>query len=217
MKSWSVLATLTLLVLFFSVTPGLQAQEEEEARDILELCLSGGLGLPMSGLSDWHDSLGTKTGWSLGIDFGYFMKDNIVVGINFQYTQFGIDGPPEVKGAYHRLYNPNIYAKYYFVGESDLEPYIKAHIGIENPKFTTSMMGPKYRAISYDASLAYGIGAGLFYYRSDYSGLYIEANYHAANTSSAQRVYATEELNFKENIGVFDIHAGVRLLVGSDE
>ncbi len=214
MKFWSILLTLTLV---FAINTVAFAQDEEEERDLLEVCLYGGLGSPMGGLGDWHDSLGAKMGWSLGMDFGYFMKPNVVVGFNFQYTQFGIDGPAEVEGASHRLYNPNLYAKYYFQGESDLEPYIKAHVGIENPKFYTSLIDTKYRSVSYDASFAAGFGVGLFYYRSDYSGLFIEANYHYAATSDAQRVYSEETLNFVENVAVFDIHAGVRVLVGSGE
>jgi hypothetical protein len=214
MKLWSILLTLILL---FAINTGAFAQDEEEARDLLEICVYGGLDSPIGGLGNWHDSLGAKLGWSLGMDIGYFMKSNLVVGFNFQYTQFGIDGPADIKGAHHRLYNPNIYAKYYFVGDSDLEPYIKGHVGIENPKFTTSLVEPKYRAVSYGASLAAGFGVGLFYYRSDYSGLFIEANYKYADTKNAQRVYAEETLDFEETVGVFGIHAGVRLLIGSDE
>lgn len=214
MKFWSILLTLILL---FAITTAAFAQDEEEERDLLEVCFYSGVGSPMGGLADWHDSLGAKLGWSLGMDFGYFMTPSLVVGFNFQYTQFGIDGPAEVEGAHHRLYNPNLYAKYYFSGESDFEPYIKGHIGFENPKFTTSLDGPKYRAISYDASLAAGLGIGLFYYRTDYSGLFIEANYNYAATSGSEREYANQTLTFNETISILDIHAGVRLLVGSDE
>ncbi|MDH3891998.1 MAG: hypothetical protein OEV49_13035 [candidate division Zixibacteria bacterium] len=214
MKLWSILL---MLILLLTINSTLLAQDEDEARDLLEICVYGGVGSPMGNLSDWHDSLGAKLGWSLGVDFGYFMMPSLVVGFNFQYTQFGIDGPAEVDGAHHRLYNPNLFAKYYFSGESDFEPYIKGHVGIENPKFTTLLTGPKYRSVSYDASLAAGFGVGLFYYRTDYSGLFIEANYNYAATKDAQRVYAEETLDFVEDISVFDIHAGVRLLIGSGE
>jgi hypothetical protein len=215
MKFWSILLSLILL---FAISTSAFAQDDEEERDLLEICFFGGVGSPMGGLGDWHDSLGAKLGWSAGMDFGYFMKPNLVVGVNFQYTQFGIDGPDAVKDASHRLYNPNLYAKYYFSGESDFEPYVKAHVGLENPKFTTSIENDaRYRAISYDAVLAAGFGIGLFYYRTDYSGLFIEAGYNYADSKDIDRQFSGQTLTFDETIGVLDIHAGVRVLVGSGE
>lgn len=218
MKFWSIL---TALFLIFAINTVALAQDDDEDRDLLEICFYGGLGSPMGGLTDWQDSLGATMGWSGGIDLGYFMKPNLVVGVNFQYTQFGIDGPASLDGASHRLYNPNIFAKYYFSGESDFEPYIKGHVGIENPKFTTDWStdegASRYQSLSYDASLAAGFGVGLFYYRTDYSGLFIEANYHYADTKNAKRDYADRSFSFDETVGVLDIHAGVRVLIGSDE
>lgn len=215
MKFWSILLA---LILVFAINTVAFAQEDDEERDLLEICFYGGLGSPMGGLTDWHDSLGAKMGWSLGLDLGYFMKPNLVVGVNFQYTQFGIDGPDNLEGSSHRLYNPNLYAKYFFTGESDFEPYIKGHVGLENPKFTTSLEAQsKYRAISYDASLAVGLGVGLFYYRTDYSGLFIEVNYNYADTKGVERDFGGRTLSFEETVGVLDIHAGVRVLVGSEE
>ncbi len=215
MKRLSIaLAALLLLTLNISA---LAQDDYEEESDLLEICFNGGFGLPMGGLSDWHDSLGAKTGWSVGLDFGYFATPKLVVGLSFQYTELGIDASDAAEDLKHRLYNPNLYTKYYFSGESNFEPYVKVHVGIENPKFTSTLTGPKYRAISYDASLAYGIGAGVFYYMSDYSGLYLEMNYHAASTSDAKKEYIDQTLVFDENVAVLDIHAGVRVLVGSGD
>ena len=218
MKFWSILLALTLII---GINTAAFAQDEEEERDLLEICFYGGLGSPMGGLGDWKDTLGAKMGYSGGIDFGYFMKPNIVVGFNFMFTQFGVDGPAGLEDASHRLYNPNLYAKYYFSGESDFEPYIKAHVGVENPKFTTPVVtdigNTRYQSVSYDASLAAGIGLGLFYYRTDYSGLFIEANYHYADTKDAKREYADKVFNFEETTGVLDIYVGIRVLVGSGE
>ncbi|MFH1687200.1 MAG: outer membrane beta-barrel protein [bacterium] len=222
MKRLSALA-MALLVLALHVTA--LAQDEEEERDLLEVCFYGGLGMPTGGISDFHDSLGAKTGWSFGVDMGYFVKYNLVVGVNFVFTQFGVDAvnaanePTEADGTHHRLYNPNLYAKYYFVGESNFEPYVKAHVGIENAKFMTGrvMPTPHYWATSYDPVLAYGVGAGVFLYSSDYSGLFVEANYHMARSKDAEREYADETLVFGENLAVLDIHAGIRILIGSGD
>lgn len=212
-KNSLIVAIVVLLLANVSVL----AQDEEE-RDVLETCFYGGLGFPSGGASDFGDSLGAKMGWNLGIDIGYFFTNNVVLGFNFSFTQFGIEENDLLEGSYHRLYNPNLYLKYYFKGESNWEPYIKAHIGVENPKFTTLLKYPaKFQSTSYDPSLAYGLGAGLFYYSADYSGIFLEVNYHMANTKDAERVYDEETLVFGDNMGVLDIHAGVRVLVGSGE
>ncbi|HOP06869.1 MAG TPA: hypothetical protein PLF13_06205 [candidate division Zixibacteria bacterium] len=213
-KYSTVIAILVLLI-----ASGSALAQEEEARDVLETCFYGGLGIPSGGITDFGGDLGAKTGWSLGIDIGYFMRYNVVVGVNFIYTQMAIDGGPEVDGLYHRLYNPNLYVKYYFMGESNFEPYIKAHVGVENPKFTTYLQlpDPKYHATSYDASLAYGIGAGVFYYSADYSGLFLEVNYHAAQTKDAEKSWDEQTVVFGDNLGMIDIHAGIRILIGSGE
>jgi len=202
-----------LAVMFLGVS--VFAQEEE--RDVLEVGFYGGLAVPAAGISDWNDSLGAKTGWDVGIDVGYFASSNIVIGLSFVYSQFSIDAPADNPASElkHRLYNPNLYFKYYFIGESNWEPYIKAHVGVENAKFTTPLIAPKYRAISYDPALAYGFGAGIFRYTSDYSGLYLEATYHLAATSEAKREYAEQTLVFGENLGVVDLHLGIRILIGS--
>ncbi|MCK4460321.1 MAG: hypothetical protein KAW46_00870, partial [candidate division Zixibacteria bacterium] len=64
---------------------------------------------------------------------------------------------------------------------------------------------------------AAGIGLGLFYYSADYSGIFLEINYHYAATSDAKCEYLNETLTFDETLGVLDIHAGVRVMIGSGE
>ena len=213
MKRFSVTLAVLLLVAFSSSA---FSQDEEEERDILEIGFYGGLGVPVGGIGDFNDSLGAKNGWALGLDFGYFVTTNIIFGFSFTYTQFGVDGPDLVSDASHRLYSPSLYTKYYFIGESNWEPYLKVHVGLDNPKFTTWSKGA-YNAISYDPIFAYGFGGGLFYYTADYSGLYIEANYHSAASEDSMCDYETDPLVFGKNIGVIDIHAGIRILIGSGD
>ena len=215
MKKLSVLCAAFLLL---AVNLTALAQDEEEEKDFMEMNFYGGLGIPAGGISDWHDTLGAKTGFSMGIDLGYFLKPNLVIGVNMVYSQFSIDAEDEASELHHRLYNPNAYIKYYFQGESNLEPYIKAHIGLENPKFTTfvgNFAGNRYREKTYDPSLAFGFGAGVFYYTADFSGLFLEVNYHHALTEDSKAEYGGQEYTFGENLGIVDIHAGVRILIGS--
>jgi len=213
------LSLLLVFLLIFAVNITALAQEGEE-KDLFEVNLYGGMGIPSGSISDWNDSLGAKMGWDIGFDFGYFIKPNITLGINFVYTEFGVDADNVASELNHRLYNPNFYIKYYFEGESNLVPYLKGHLGIENPKFATFVSneeGNRYREKSYDPCFAYGFGAGLFYYTADYSGLFLEINYHGASSESAKANYSGIEYEFGENIGVIDIHAGIRILISSGE
>lgn len=203
------------LAVIFTATLCVSSFAQDVERDVLEVSFMGGLAVPAAGISDWHDSLGANTGWNVGLDVGYFATSNFVVGLSFVYSQFSIDADDEASELKHRLYNPNLYLKYYFIGESYWEPFIKAHVGVENAKFTTSLVAPKYKAVSYDPALAYGVGAGIFRYTSDYSGLFLEATYHLAATSEAKREYAEQTLVFGENLGIFDLHLGIRILIGS--
>ena len=216
MKKLSVLLAVIFL-LSFNLTA--IAQDEEEERDLLEISLVGGLGMPVGGIADAHDNIpGAKLGYGFGIGLGYFVRSNVVMGVDFRITEFPADATDEADGTKHRLFNPNVFMKYYLVGESNWEPYLKLHIGVENAKFTALHSNPRaYGATSYDPSLAFGIGGGLFYYSADYSGLYLEAEYHHANTSDAECEYATETLVFGENLSVLSIRAGIRLIVGSGE
>jgi len=211
MRKFGILLAALLLLSALSVS----AQEEEEERDVLEMNFGVGVGIPGSGISDWMDTLGAKTGWSLGMDIGYFLSPKMVLGFNFTYYQFTIDGNDQTANLHHRFYSPSAYLKYYFEGESNLVPYLKLHAGVENPKFTTWVSDGtfRYREKSYDPTFAFGIGAGAFYYTSDYSGLFIEANYHQAITKNTTATFGGNTYDFGTNAGLIDIHAGVRILI----
>lgn len=215
-------ALMAVLVLF-SVNFTVLAQEEDEERDIIEVSFFGGVGVPGGGLSDWttsNEERGAETGWDIGIDAGYFLSPTLVAGLNFVYTEFSIDASSEQPNHNHRLYNPNLYIKYLFEGESNWIPYVKGHVGVENVKFSTfveNVAGNRYREISYDPSFGFGVGAGLFYYTADYSGLFLEASYHHAFSKDTKATYLDTEYELGENVGVFDVHAGVRILIGTGE
>jgi len=218
MKKRSILVVV-LFLLTYNLT--VLAQEEAEERDVAEVSFFGGTGVPAGGLSDWTTSdeeRGAKTGWDIGIDAGYYLAPSLVVGLNLIYTQLSIKTDGEQSNHKHRLYNPNVYIKYLLEGESNWVPYVKGHIGVENPKFSTfvtNIQGNRYREISYDPSFGLGAGLGLFYYTADYSGLFLEANYHHAFTKDTKATYQDTDYIFGDDINVFDIHAGIRILIGS--
>ena len=209
---------LALAGLLFSATNLMAQDYEEEERDVLELSFYSGLGVPMGGLTDWSDSLGAKSNILFGIDFGYFLTSDMVLGFNFTYAGYGIDGPVDLPNMKHRFYNPALYLKYYFWGEGDLVPYVKGSLGIDNAKFATglvredeSVASARYRELSYDPALSFGLTAGVFYYTSDYSGLFLDATYHNGFTKDASKTYGGVEYKFDETASILEIHAGINV------
>jgi len=224
MKKGSILIAVLVLL-----TVNLTVLAQDEERDVVEMGFFGGLGIPGSGLTDWKTGdyeWAAKTGFDLGMDVGYFLRPNLVVGLNFIYTQFPVDTDTqfpndtggEMSGHQHRLYNPNFYVKFLFEGESNWTPYVKGHVGLENPKFSTfveNVAGNRIRELSYDPAIAFGLGAGLIYYTAYYSGVFIEANYHQAFSKNAEATYQDDLYEFGEDLSTFDIHFGIRILFSS--
>lgn len=212
---------LILIVISLLLISGTALAQDEDyfVKDVLEVNFYGGAGIPSGNLSDFSDTLGAETGINYGLDIGYFLTNDLVFGFNFSFTQFSIKDSDGTGDLNHKLYSPNLYLKYYFTGESDFIPYLKGSAGLEFAKFTTFVTSPgRYREISYDPVLAYGAGAGIFMFVSDFSGLFFEANYRGAVSA------ADTEANFQDNIykfgsdlGRIDIHAGVRVLIAPNE
>lgn len=207
---------IALMIFAMLATQTAVAQDEDDSHDVLEFSIYSGVGLPISGLKNFQDSLGAELGWGLGFDLGYFVSSSFVLGLNFRYTQFGIESDVDLGSLKHKLYNPNLYAKLYFQGETDWEPFLTAFVGLENPKFTTATVD-RYREISYDVAVSVGGGLGIFYFTSDYSGLFLQANYRHAFTVDSKGSHAGVEYFFNQSVDQFEIFAGIRLLVGSDE
>jgi len=212
----SSLAKLTLVFLLLCSLTAVAQEYEEQEKDVLELSLFGGAGIPGSSLKDWNDSLGTKTGWEIGLDFGYFLTPQLVLGFDFTYVQFAIDTKTEAQSLHHRLYDPSLYLKYYIpIQNSNFAPYVKAHAGLDNAKFATLVVNPpRYRELSYDPAFAFGVGVGAVYYTSYYSGIYVEANYHRALSKDAEKKFEDQTYKFGTNYGLIDIHAGIAVYFG---
>lgn len=217
------LILLFILTIFFAFSFSISAQEEE-SRDVLEVLIKGGLAIPDGGIKNWNDGVDAKTGWNFGVDIGYFYKENLVIGFKFLYQQMSIStdrlADNSLQNSKHRLYSPNLYVKYIRISESRWEPYVSGHLGVENAKFTSEVANTiqnRYRALSYGPALSYGLSAGLFYWNSDYSGLFLEGTFHGASTNSVSASYSGNNYSFETNLRTFDINFGVRFLFSTGE
>ncbi|HVP06278.1 MAG TPA: hypothetical protein VMS71_00445 [Candidatus Acidoferrum sp.] len=212
----ALLAALPLLVSAQTKTSSASTTSDE--RDALEVSVNAGLGLPMGAVKTWNDTLGAKSAIDLGGEVGMFLGQNYVLGLQFNYYQFGIDTQSDAKSLHHRLYSPALYLKRYFFGGSDFVPFVRIGAGLDFPKFATLINDAgslKYRELSYNASFAFELGAGVFYYTSDFGGFYAEAGYHQGFTNGAKKSYQNQDYRFPGNISRFDLRAGIRVFFGS--
>ncbi len=190
--------------------------QEEKWRNF-EVVLHGGLAVPSSGLSDWQDSLGAKTGFNFGLEGGYYFTLKLCAGLYFNYTQTGMEGDWDRK---FRMYDFGAYFKYAFAGESFWEPYLKMSVGLNSPKFPTFVAEPgdvpRLREQSYDPNMAAAIYAGLLYYTFDFGGVYFEAGYHYDFLEGTKANYHGVEYEIEENISYLDLRFGVNVYFGPE-
>ena len=225
MKKLSALLMLISLLVLLEPAAA-QDDYEDVIKDYLEVVGSFGVNIPSGALSDWESpagiKVGAKTGFGFGGDIGYFLTTNMVLGIHFTYVQYSIDSEVDLPGLNHRFYNPSLYFKYYFFGESNWAPFLKAEIGVDNPKFTTQVQEDgtgrfKYRELSYDPVLSFGGSAGLFRYTSDYSGVFVEANVHYGLSDKSEGTYQSSTYEFGEKSLLIQLQGGIKVFFGPGE
>jgi hypothetical protein len=212
-----VIALAALLPLMVSAQTESSADEEH---DFLEVGLQAGLGIPFGSVKTWNDTLGAKAGLNLGGEIGMYLNKDYVLGFQFNYYQMKINTSAPVGNLKHRLYSNSVYLKRYFSSNSNFVPYVKVNAGIDFPKFTTWVidgLDRKFRELSYKGAFGAGLGAGMFYYTSDFGGFYVEADYHHTFSNGVKKDYADSEYKFPGTISMLDIKAGVRVFFGGGD
>jgi hypothetical protein len=111
--------TLFITLLFF--LPPLFAQPQEFTGKN-ELSLHGGF--------DFQGPNGDNI--DLEIAYGWFLRDDLLVGGEFQWALLEDIAPGEND---YRSQQASLFAEKLFIGDSDLVPYIGAEIGFRNSKF----------------------------------------------------------------------------------
>lgn len=205
------------IVLAMLLLPLVAMAQEEQEKDLLEFGIFGGVSLPVGAVTSWNDSLGAKAGFGFGFDGGYFLSPSLTLGAAFAYHQLGMEKTSIDNTQHHRLYNPSLYLKYHFFGNSNLVPYVKVNAGAAFVKFSTLVSDngeQKYRELGYKPALSLGGGVGAFYYTSDYSGFFVEANLSEGFTKNVSKTFQDTEYKFGENITVLDFRAGIQVFFG---
>jgi hypothetical protein len=202
------------LALALMTLPIMASADDSAEKDLLEVGFGAGLGIPAGGVTSWNDSLGAKSGFGLGFEVGYFLSPNVTLGFSMKYDQLGRKATAVDPKQHHRIYNPALYLKYHFFGNGNLTPYVSANVGLMFPKFSALVQDQgvtKYRELGYRPGLAVGVGAGAFYYTTDWSGIFIGADFTQGFTKKVSKMYGNDKYTFGENTTLLGIRAGIQV------
>lgn len=137
------LTVLLSLVALFAFTTNTFAQGK----------MSGGIhvgaALPMGDFADV-----AKTGFGGGVDFGYWVKENIKAGASVSYLMFG-----KKAGSETTMIPISVFGNYYFGGNDKFKPFGTLKLGY-------AMTTTKVKILAIDTEkdknkLSWGLGAGL--------------------------------------------------------
>jgi hypothetical protein len=213
MKRIRLVLPLTFVLL---LAVSVAAQEDEGKWRNFEVAINSGLTLPAGDLKNWNDSLGAKLGFELSINGGYYFTEDFCSGVYFTYSQFAMENDYEL---HFRSYGAGAYAKYSFSGESNFEPYVKLSGGInwlKFPTWVTSNGAFKLRELSYDPVFEFAGYAGLLYYTSYYSGLFLEFGYHNVMADGTESIRGSD-YKIEHAVNYMDIRLGIMAFFGSEE
>jgi hypothetical protein len=210
-KSSLLLVSFLILILAASAF----AQEKEANWRHFEFSVIGGLSLPNSALKNWNDSMGANTGYLGGISSGLYFNEKLCLGAYFTYSQYSM----EKYDLKYKLHDVGLYLKYAFVGESNLEPYVKVSAGANMAKFATWIApgNDRLRELSYGAGLSLGLYAGAMYYTSDNGGIFIEGSYHYSGLKDCMSEHKGIDYILGDNLSSFDIRGGVTVFFGPEK
>jgi hypothetical protein len=207
-KSCLLLVFLLILITALSAF----AQEQEANWRNFEVSVISGLSIPTGTLKTWNDSMGAKTGFPVGFSGGYYFNEKLCLGAYFTYTRYGM----KLYDMHYIVHDGGLYLKYAFVGESNIEPYVKLSAGAAIVNFPTwiAPYAARLRELSYDPGLSLGVNAGLLYYTSDFGGLYVEGSYHYAAIKDHESTHKDIKYYLEDNLSYFDVRAGITVFFG---
>ncbi|MCH9031207.1 MAG: outer membrane beta-barrel protein [candidate division Zixibacteria bacterium] len=202
---------LVLLGAFLSAT-NVNAQIAEDA--LFEVNLTFGASIPSSDFSDYFDTLGANTGFNIRGSGGYYLLDNLSVGLYFNYSEFEVDNP--ANPLKYRIYDFGGYAKLILSPEKKLTPYVRGELGLVKPNIATPITSPQvgFREISYTNGIGGGGFLGLRFSTFEYGGLFAEVGYRAEFVSAKNGSFANTTYELPADINNIQLNAGFNLDFG---
>ena len=204
-------APLVLALVLLSATNA-NAQIAEDA--LFEVNLTFGASIPSSEFSDYFDTLGANTGFNIRGSGGYYLLDNLSVGLYFNYSEFSIDNT--ANPLKYRIYDFGGYAKLILSPEKKFTPYVRGELGLVRPNIATPITSPQvgFREISYSSGIGGGGFLGVRYSTFEYGGLFAEVGYRTEIVSDKNGSFAGVTYELPADINNIQLNAGFNLDFG---
>jgi len=217
MKRMIQSVVLITVLLCFSTAFG---QYYEEAESFVEGYIGGNLTMPTGYLANDLDPDSLNATMSVGFEggAGYFVKDNLIVGLYFSLNNMGT----EDLDLNHRIYELGAYGKYLFrdLTEVSFSPYARATAGLNFSKLVTKVESdgqPLFRELSLDPTFGFGLALGIHYKTNDFGGLFLEAGYNYDFTNDVVGDFKGVDYPWGDNNQYLAIMAGVLFNIGPKE
>lgn len=158
-----------------------------------------------------------ESGKHLTVSGGYFLFDQLSVGVSFAYSQFDID--PAITNFKYRLYSFGLYGKYHFSYESRVTPYLRVQGGIVVPNFNTPLrtVGLGFRENGYGLSGEGLVALGARLSTSDWGGFYLEVGYRYSDVAGSQTSFKQETYELPADVAQVQITAGFSFDIASGD
>lgn len=215
----AALVTLSGWVLF-----PLQAAAEIHEDAKFEISIGGGLSISVDDFknnfqfappTNSSGNVNAENGFHVTASGGYFLLDQLSIGVSFSYSQFGID--TTVSLFKYRLYSFGVYGKYHFTYESRVTPYVRVQGGIAVPNFNTPLrtVGFDFRENGYGISPEGLISLGARISTSEWGGLFLEVGYRYSNVAGSQTSFKQEQYELPADVAQVQISAGFSFDISS--
>lgn len=220
------LARLAALVLLSGwVLFPLQAAAEIHEDAKFEISIGGGLSIPADDFksnfqfaapTNSSGDVSAESGYHFGGSGGYFLLDQLSIGVSFSYSEFGID--TSVTRLKYRLYSFGVYGKYHFTYETRVTPYVRLQGGIGVPNFSTPLrtVGFDFRENGYGVSAEALISLGARISTSEWGGFFLELGYRYSDVAGSQASFKQELYELPADVAQVQISAGFSFDLGSD-
>ncbi|MFQ5607487.1 MAG: outer membrane beta-barrel protein [Candidatus Zixiibacteriota bacterium] len=203
-----------------SVPGQVSAEIHEDA--LFEVSIGGGLSVPVDDFkefrfADFNGDLGAGNGFHVDASGGYFLLDQLSIGVSLAFSQFGIDNPAtDLK---YRIYSVGAYGKYHFGYESRVTPYIRLQAGIAVPNFSTPLRTPglAFRENPYDLRAEARASLGARISTSEWGGFFIEAGVRYSDVAESESDFKQEIYEIPVDAAQFQLTAGFSFDIGAGE
>ncbi len=221
-RNLTKLAALLMLSGWALVPLRASAEIHEDAK--FELSFGGGISIPVDDFknnfefappTNFTGKVNAENGYHIGASGGYFLFDQLSVGVNIAYSQFDIDRA--ITAFKYRLYSFGVYGKYHFTYEGRVTPYVRVQGGIAVPNFSTPLrtVGLGFRENGYGISAEGLVSLGARISTTEWGGFFLEVGYRYSDVAGSSTSFKQETYELPADVAQVQISAGFSFDIGS--